>query len=353
MTKKYSVTGIVVEYNPLHNGHIYHIKKAREITNCDVLIAVMSGNFVQRGEPAFINKWERTEGALNHGVDIVIELPTPFVLQSADFFAEAAVTLLHRMGVDTIVFGSESNNIEHIKSQFHYDPDVGQSYARQMGTSRNANDILGFQYIRVAEMLGIATRTIQRTNNYHGTDIDSEIASATAIRNHYGHKPVAHTTPLDLDHSTLHRLEAYDLQIRAIILQNDTSWLQSIHLVDEGIENLLKKNVHLPITELIEACISKRYTRSRIQRTLMMILLGIKRSDVILPSNTRILGMTKPGQAYLKAQRETTNAVTAYKYYDDNNFEMRATLAYSMPYPKDYRDWLIQMEKSGLIRTES
>ncbi|MDD2592225.1 MAG: nucleotidyltransferase family protein, partial [Erysipelotrichaceae bacterium] len=95
------ISGIVVEYNPLHYGHIYHIQKTREITNCDILIAVMSGNFVQRGEPALIDKWQRTKAALDNGVDIVIELPFIYCNQSAKQFAQAAITLLNIAKVDS------------------------------------------------------------------------------------------------------------------------------------------------------------------------------------------------------------------------------------------------------------
>ena len=109
------VCGIVTEYNPFHNGHQYHITQARSIRNCDCLIAIMSGNFVQRGEPAIIDKWERAACAVAHGVDIVIELPYPYATQSADIFAQGAIRLLTLANVNHMVFGSECNDIEKLK----------------------------------------------------------------------------------------------------------------------------------------------------------------------------------------------------------------------------------------------
>ena len=105
------VLGIIVEYNPFHNGHIYHIEKAKEITQCDYTIAVMSSSFVQRGEPAIIDKWTRSELAIQYGVDLVIELPFVYSVQSADYFAKGAIFLLNAIGVTDICFGSEIGDI--------------------------------------------------------------------------------------------------------------------------------------------------------------------------------------------------------------------------------------------------
>lgn len=109
------VTGIIVEYNPLHNGHIHHIQETKRITNCDLLIAIMSSNFVQRGQPAIIDKWQRAKAAIDAGCDLVIELPTPFVLQSATVFAQKAIDILNIAQIDSLVFGSEINNLPQLK----------------------------------------------------------------------------------------------------------------------------------------------------------------------------------------------------------------------------------------------
>ena len=110
------VLGIVAEYNPFHNGHMYHIEESKKLTGCDAVVCVMSGNFIQRGEPAIINKFARTEIALGNGVDLIIELPAPFAVSSAEFFAFGAVSILNCIGiVDCISFGSESGDIRSLK----------------------------------------------------------------------------------------------------------------------------------------------------------------------------------------------------------------------------------------------
>src|SRR5690625_4243086 len=103
--------GLIVEYNPFHNGHLYHLQQSKTLTKADCMIAVMSGSFLQRGEPAIIDKFHRAKAALKSGVDIVLELPYPYAVQSSDFFAKGAVFTLNEIGADSICFGSESGNI--------------------------------------------------------------------------------------------------------------------------------------------------------------------------------------------------------------------------------------------------
>jgi Predicted nucleotidyltransferase len=112
-----NIASIISEYNPLHSGHKYQIDLTKEITKCDGLVAIMSGNFVQRGEPAIIDKWNRTKMALNNGIDLVIELPALFALSSAEFFAKGAISILNNLRViDSICFGSEYGDIRPISN---------------------------------------------------------------------------------------------------------------------------------------------------------------------------------------------------------------------------------------------
>lgn len=175
------VTGIICEYNPFHNGHIHHIKKAREITNCDILVCVMSPNFVQRGEPAIIDKWERAKTAVENGVDIVFELPFIFATQSAAFFAKGAIDCLKLAKVDTIVFGSESNNIKILESISDMEIDIRNQDEEGLSTAKiyeklygkwNANDILGLNYLKEIKDSNITPYTIQRTNHYHDEKLE-------------------------------------------------------------------------------------------------------------------------------------------------------------------------------------
>ena len=107
--------GIIAEYNPFHNGHIYHINKIKEMYPDSIIVAIVSGNFTQRGIPSIIDKWEKTKIALKYGIDLVIELPFPFASQSSDIFAKGAISLLKELKVNKLVFGSESNDIENLK----------------------------------------------------------------------------------------------------------------------------------------------------------------------------------------------------------------------------------------------
>ena len=170
------VTGIIVEYNPLHNGHIKHIQMARELTKADVLVAVMSGNFVQRGEPAIIDKFTRTKEALLNEVDLVIELPFPFVNQAASVFAEKAVELLSLAKCDYIVFGSELDDIELLKTYSTLNINVdslkevmsdGTSYPKAysiLSQTFSPNDILGVAYLKALKNTEIQPLIIKREN---------------------------------------------------------------------------------------------------------------------------------------------------------------------------------------------
>lgn len=216
--------GVITEYNPLHNGHIYHINKTKELTGADVLISVMSGNFVQRGEPSVINKYARAKSALQCGANLVIELPSYYTLSSAEFFAYGGIGTLNCLNVENVVFGSECNDIKmlsfiadiidneperfsyylkkHLAFGLSYPmarseafKDYLTSETGSSGSSYDAdiliqslncpNNILGIEYLRAINKLkcNIQTYTIKRNgDDYNSSDIESATASATAIR---------------------------------------------------------------------------------------------------------------------------------------------------------------------------
>ncbi|MDI9488080.1 MAG: nucleotidyltransferase family protein, partial [Bacillota bacterium] len=206
------VVGIITEYNPFHKGHKYHIEEAKKITGADYLVAVMSGNFVQRGSPAIINKYDRAMMALNNGVDLVLELPVCYATGSAQYFALGAVALLNQLGiVDYLCFGSECGNIKLLedaaklfyKSSESFD-NILYSYIRK-GLSYPAarekaakdllkadtqiisepNNILAIEYIRALLLLNSSIKpiTIKRNKaHYHDKELKNDISSATAIR---------------------------------------------------------------------------------------------------------------------------------------------------------------------------
>lgn len=323
------ITGIVVEYNPFHNGHIYHINKAKELTNCDLLIAVTSGNFTQRGEPSVISKFIKTEAALKYGVDLVIELPYIYTVQNASIFGEYSIKLLDAMGVNNVVFGSETNNLEELKKMADLNINIdhlkeemnkGLSYPKAYGllsSSLYPNDILALTYLRAIKNTNINPITIQRTNDYKGLELN-EIASATAIKQAIIEgKSVSRQTPIKIKEPLFFK-DFYPF-LRKLLIMKDKDELKEIFLVSEGIENLLIKNAlkYTNYEDFLNNSISKRYTKNRIQRICLSIINNIKKEDVInLPKldYIRVLGFNAKGQEYLKKfENEEYKIITQFK----------------------------------------
>lgn len=333
------ILGIVAEYNPFHKGHLYHLQKAKQIVKPDITIIVMSPQFVQRGEPAIISKWTRSRIAIESGADIVIELPTIYAVESADYFAKGAITLLHEMGATDLVFGSEKDDaselIEIAKAIEDHPDQYNQAVKEAMNKGlrypdacnqalssllnkevKTPNDLLGLSYVKeiIHNHYPINIHTIKRTNDYHEEQLE-DIASATSLRKAlHAHIDVSNQLPGYIYYKDEHlfSLSEFFPYLKYAILFNDH--LSAIHLVDEGIENLLqdaiKKTDHME--DLINRLTSKRYTRSRIQRMLIHILLNNKKEDVASMMNIdyiRLLAFSKKGQHYIKEQK----AKTSYK----------------------------------------
>ena len=204
--------GLVTEYNPFHNGHLYHLNKAMQLTGADISVAVMSGDFVQRGEPAVLDKYTRTSMALNSGVNLVVELPVNYAVSSAESFAAGALKVLDYIKADSIAFGSESGNIERLSKLAHILCDnedtlykeiskytangISYAAARQKVVEKltdkdtaamltSSNNILAVEYLKaiIKNNYAIKPYTVQRQgDDYNDTDIRSDYASATALR---------------------------------------------------------------------------------------------------------------------------------------------------------------------------
>lgn len=345
MKKKLKAAGVIVEYNPFHYGHKYHLEETKKLTQCDVLVAVMSPHFVQRGEPAIIDKWERTEIALKHGADLVIELPTHLTLQSAEIFAKSSVELLSLAKVETLVYGSEDLKKPHLSSLDKDLLDQGYSYAQAKNVKNfKPNQILGAYYEKYAKEYGVKASRILRTVAYHDLQLHEKISSASAIRQaHFNHQDTRHTTPIDLNQYLTSRIESFYPFIRYQIL-SEKEVLNSYLLVDEGIENLFYKLAfkYEHFEDFIQHATSRRYTKSRIQRTLMHILLKTPRNIESLNS-FRVLGMNKTGQQYLNQIKKEAPVVTSFKNYQFKNLETKSTAIYSLINPK----------KSPLLKKEA
>ena len=337
------ICGIVCEYNPFHNGHSYHIEKAKEVTNCDLMIAVMSGNFVQRGEPAIIDKWKRCEMALKHGVDIVIELPFIYATQSAKQFAQGSMHLLNLIGCDCFCFGSESNNldilIECSKIEL-LNPDKTlapvQSYEILYG-NMNSNDILGINYIKYCK--DMKPYCIQRSNHYFDEEIDGTISSATSIRKAVrNNEDYSIATPMEINDPVY--LEDYYPMIQSLLHTLSKDYLKELFLMDEGIENLLVKNANCKsFEEFMNASISKKYTRSKIQRTLIHLLNQTTKktvNELELPNKVRLLGCNEKGRKYLK---EIDCVASRFNQIEESyrQMELKATQVYASVFDEEKR----------------
>ena len=320
--------GIIAEYNPFHNGHLYQIQKIKEMYPNYTIVVVMTGNFTERGNVAIIDKFKRTEIALNNNVDLVIELPYPFATQSADTFAYGAITILEKLQVEKVIFGSESDNIEDLKTIAKVQIDnkdfeklvkiyskLGNNYPTSIASAvydltnkkiNTPNDLLGVSYIKtiLENNYKIEPITIKRINNYHDKKL-SNISSATSIREALKkNESVKDHIPKDSYKyfDKLHFIEDYfDIIKYKILTDND---LSKYCTVDEGIDLLLKKQIlkSYSYEKLIKNIKSKRYTYNKITRMILHILCNFTKDKKELfkdISYIRILGFNDYGKSYL------------------------------------------------------
>ncbi len=313
--------GIICEYNPFHNGHVYHINKIKEMYPDSIIILCVNGYFGERGDVSIISKEDKTRLALNNGINIVVELPFVFASNSADTFADASVKILNYMKVDKIIFGSESNDIDKLtliaKKQLEDDFSLkvkeeikkGINYPtalnKGIGINLNSpNDLLGVSYIKaiIKNNYDIEPITIKRTSDYLDIKSEDNIVSASNIRekiknNIDVNKYINYEPNFNkIDDHLLFKLVKYK-----IITDKDLSRYLT---VDEGIEYKLIKEINncISLDELIKKIKSKRYTYNRIKRMLIHILIGLTKEDrnKCNVEYVKVLGFDNIGQHYLK-----------------------------------------------------
>ena len=327
--------GIIVEYNPFHTGHSGHLAKSKEISGCDTVIAVMSGNFVQRGEPAILDKWKRTQIALKAGVDLVIELPLYYAAASAGYFAKGAVTLLEKSGItDCMCFGSECGDIKTLENcaQAIFTEDdtfkkslnnylkQGLSYpaARSKAAGTDAalpdtpNNILGIEYLKALKILNsrIKPYTVPRspgTAKEIRTQLKSgEISDLLYLPDSMNFSAPADTEVLSGSANKTGLENPADLDnlssiFRYILLTHSSKELQAFIDVSEGLENRLLKYAigNKLISDIIAATKTKRYTYLRLQRAVLHIILGMTKQNLTAyesaagPQYIRVLGFNR------------------------------------------------------------
>ena len=356
--------GIIAEYNPFHNGHLYHLTKIKEKYPNHTIILVMNGNFTERGDVCIIDKWSRSEIAIKAGIDLIIELPFPFATQSADYFSYGAITILEKLKVERVIFGSECNDLDalqEIATAQLYNEDfdklvkiyskLGNNYPTALSLALNdltgktistPNDLLGISYIKTIKKYNynIIPETIKRTSSYHEKELIDNITSATAIRLALKEKKEIENylpgfvTPYL---NNLHYIEDYFPLLKyKIITTEDLSIYQTI---DEGIEKSIKKEILKATSyqDLVDKLKSKRYTHNKITRMLLHILCGFtkeKAKKFSTISYLRILNFNDKGRTYLnkvKKQVDIPFISKINKFKDPMlEFELETTNIYAL-----------------------
>ena len=368
------VVGIIAEYNPFHNGHSYHIQNTKAQTGADFVVAVMTGNFTQRGNTSVINKWEKTKMALNGNADLVVELPTIYSVSSAENFANGAVKILNELGiVDTISFGMEAddistlNNIANVlvneppeyKTILEHELGKGNSFPkarenalmmylndikRYANVVKGSNNILAIEYLKALkkQKSSIVPFGIKREKVYYNsTKIIDEYASATGIRNlllHNQLEEVRKVVPAKSYSILLNNLRqgtyvldiiAYNDEIIYKLRSMTVKQIANLPDVSEGLEYLIKEvsNKTNNLIELINGIKSKRYTQTRIQRILLYALLGITKKDMEMSKKItpyiRVLGCSEKGKMLLSQINSKAKVITSLKKYEVSNKNKR------------------------------
>lgn len=377
------VLGIIAEYNPFHNGHLHHLQNSLKLTNADYTIAIITGNFTQRGSTSLIDKWSKAEIALKNGIDLVIELPLLYSISSAENFAEGAIKILSSLNVvDYLSFGAETDDIatlnviadtlyrepKEYKNILSHELSKGLSYPKARENAllmylqdirrftnvlSTPNNILGIEYLKALKKFKIPIMpvAIKRFDvGYNDTTYTENIASATAIRNIVKNNSldilkkvvpensfstilenikIGHVLP---DLSTFEKQIIYNLRSMSI------EEIANLPDVSEGLEYAIKNaaNSCNSIVEFLSIIKSKRYTSTRLQRILLYSLLNITKKDMQISRKTipyiRVLGFNERGRYIISEvarQNPKLEIVTSVKKYLDscNNRNLQLMLS--------------------------
>ncbi|WP_251390763.1 nucleotidyltransferase [Mediterraneibacter agrestimuris] len=379
------VVGLIAEYNPFHNGHLHHITKAKELTGADYAVVIMSGDYVQRGVPAIMPKRLRTEMALKSGASAVFELPVCYATGSAELFAEGAVSFFDHLGVvDSICFGSECNDLDGLQTiadvlleepeeyrvelRKHLKNGVSYPHARQAALSaymhiqnysllNNPNNILGIEYLKALKKLNSSMKpyTIKRHGaHYHDETLHPVNSSASAIRSLLAYSgSMVHTeSPETFENSTFHHLlgaledqvpsDCLELlkdyhRVKYPVYQNDFSLLLKYKLLNKTPETLTmymdvspdlanrisgQLNNYFNYKQYCELLKTRELTQTRINRSLLHIMLGIKKDTVTLyleegaHAYAHLLGFRKDSEKVISAVAKQSRIPLLTKLYD-------------------------------------
>ena len=363
------VAAIIAEYNPLHNGHEFQIKRAKQLTGADFIVVVMSGDFTQRGVPAVIDKYQRTRMALNAGADLVLELPLYYSCSSAEFFASGAINLLNKLGiVNYLVFGSECGDIkilteiadvlitrkDEISGVIHGLVREGISYPmarvkavetaipnsyEHVESMNFPNNILGFEYIRALKQFNSDIKPVTNLrigSAYHDRMIDNPICSSLAIRTSLEEKGELERIRSQVPFHVYKILENEFLKTFPVLNEDISSMLKYKLLLDEGkgyeeyvdissdfsdkiIKNLNKYQSYSQFCDLLK---SKDITYARVARNLLHILLNIKKESMARYKEegyifyARMLGFRKSSDELMSALKKNSSIPVISKLAD-------------------------------------
>ena len=356
------IIGIVAEYNPFHNGHLYQIQKIKEKYPDSILVAVVSSTFTQRGTVSILNKWTKTKIALDNHIDIVIELPFVYATQSSDIFAKGAVALLNKLKVTRIIFGTERDNLNELSlsadiqlnnKEYHKLVKLYLSKGLNYPTATNKaledltgqvvttpNDLLALSYIKEIKSNNyqIKYENIKRTSSYHGTEINNNITSASNIRKLYQeNKDIDNLIPYSKEQLYKVDMNKFLPLLKYQIFLNQDN-LNKYQTVDEGIEGRIIKYITKSSTyeELINNIKTKRYTYNKISRMLLHILISFTKEEAqnINIDYIRLLGFSPNGKHYLNKIKKELDVplITGYKKNISKvlDIELRTTKIYTL-----------------------
>jgi len=382
-----NILSIVSEYNPLHNGHLYHLKKSVDLTSADVKVAIMSGNFVQRGEPAILNKWKRAELALKAGFDLVIELPCVYAISSAENFAYGAMKIANEIKSSFVSFGSECGDLdklrtlskliidnqekyicfvkEKIAEGFSYPKSqelvIEDLFGKEFADLCKSNNILGLEYLKSLNLLksSIIPITVERDN--------FNLISSSEIRkilrdNTAEYMNIDKFVPnyvfdslkeyCDNDNIVL-SLKAFEKELFYILRTCSLDYINNIPDLPDNMISTLKRaaNSFNSIGDLINDLKNKSITQARIKRILLYILLGVTKKDIEISKSItpyiRVIAMTDNGKKLLPVISQNCKVITSVKDFEskcnDSNLlrlleiDRRATDIYTLAYSSDSR----------------
>ena len=395
------IVGLITEYNPFHAGHLYHMQRARELTGADYCVVLMSGSFVQRGEPAIFDKYRRTKAALLAGADLVLEMPVAFSTASAHEFAAYGVALLSAIGVDAVVFGSECGQIEFLKqaaSALNHESaefqerlrkglKAGLTYpqarakALEMADTwasvlTSPNNILGIEYLRAAEDLHSPMEfyTISRKGSgYHeDTLADANFPSASAIRGIIRNSLSKDKDLLDILASLLPAVthpaytgavpvfvDDFSELLNAAVLQMQATF--SIADLSPELAARLAKPPYFPLSfeERIQALKTRQLTYTRVSRALLHLVLGMREEDISRWKDegyalyARILGFRRQSSPLLSCLHKKSSIPLITKMADAaQNLSPSALALLEQEVYASHLYQTVRMKRSGVFQNE-